>query len=99
MKKIETLSDLLKVKWKPGTCGSDSEDACIKAPDGSVIFTLPTTWGDYEPACFDMGREEIHKAFNLILYAKDMYLLLDSMDNDEAKELVKKIQEDKKLKK
>lgn len=96
-KKIETLKDLLKAKWKPGTCGSDSEDACVETKDG-VVFTLPTTWGDYEPACFDMKKEELEKAFNLLFYAKDMYLLLESLDNEEAKILLKKIQEDKNLK-
>lgn len=98
MKKgIETFKDLLESEFRAATCGSDSEDACIRTPDGGVVFTLPTSWGDYEPACFDMKKEEVEKAFNLIFYVKDMYKLLDSLDNAEAKELVKKIQEEKNL--
>ena len=44
-----------------------------------------------------MKKQEVEKAFNLIFYVKDMYKLLDSLDNVEAKELIKKIQEEKNL--
>lgn len=36
-----------------------------------------------------------NKVANLFLYSKDMYKLLESMDNPEAKELIRKINEEK----
>ncbi len=99
-----TFEELLNLDWKYCT-KNDGQDFRLKVYDNTdetkeswdkdkgVLIDFTQCWGNFHPTSHELSKEDILKVASMFLHTKDMYKLLSSMDNPEAKELIKKINE------
>ena len=56
-----------------------------------VLIIYEQCWGEHKPASFHLNESDNIKVKNLFLYSKEMYKLINSVDDDKFRELIKKI--------
>jgi hypothetical protein len=97
-----TFDELLNLEWRYSSY-NNREDYHLKVYDNKeehswnknkgVLVNFEQCHADHGIVSHSFTEEVNNKVANLFLYAKEMYKLLDSMDNEEAKELIRKINE------
>ena len=61
-----------------------------------VLFTMDTIWDEYLPLTHNLdGDETAIKLYSVLRHSNEMYLLLKSMDDERAKQLIEKIDNSK----
>lgn len=85
---LDEAGDIYIVKVEKDECDDEEEE-----PYGDCIATIPTCWDEFRPLSQSMTTEDVAKLFGLIMHSKDMYKLLKETDSEEAKALMKKIDE------
>lgn len=97
-----TFEQLLDLEWKYSS-NNDREDYHLKVFDSSkeeswdkdlgTLVNFEQSWADHEPVSHSFNKEVNDKVANLFLYSKEMYKLISSIDTEEARELIQKINE------
>lgn len=89
-----TFNDVMSSNWEK-TFPYDGDGAGAKVDNEGVIFTISEVWDEYKPLAHSMNDSDVTKLYNVLFYSKDMFNLLNEMEDERAKDIVNKILNDK----
>lgn len=102
MEKNLSFEDVINAKWAPDYPYNGNGPGVRVFDDNSddidygVLFTMDTIWDEYLPLSHNLdGDETAIKLYSVLRHSNEMYLLLKSMDDERAKQLIEKINNSK----